>query len=113
MVHIMLTSQQQLDMQHLVLLPCMTILDQYQDLLFQVSAFTSYRAYCTLIILSCVIIIFLFFESSRVGLGGESARGLGKKIFVGRLPQEATAEDLRQYFGRFGRIADVYVPRVR
>lgn len=42
---------------------------------------------------------------------GESARGLAKKIFVGRLPQEATAEDLRQYFGRFGRIADVYVPR--
>lgn len=112
MVHIMLTSQQQLDMRHLVLLPCMTILDQYQDLLFQVSAFTSYRAYCTLIILSYAIFIYLF-ESCRVGLGGESARGLGKKIFVGRLPQEATAEDLRQYFGRFGRIADVYVPRVR
>ncbi|KAM1529501.1 hypothetical protein ACFX1Z_018702 [Malus domestica] len=42
---------------------------------------------------------------------GESARGLGKKIFVGRLPQEATSDDLRQYFGRFGRIVDVYVPR--
>lgn len=38
---------------------------------------------------------------------------MGKKIFVGRLPQEATAEDLRQYFGRFGRILDVYVPKVR
>lgn len=45
--------------------------------------------------------------------GGEPARGLGKKIFVGRLPPEATAEDLRQYFGRFGRILDVYVPKVR
>lgn len=42
---------------------------------------------------------------------GESTRGMGKKIFVGRLPQEATSEDLRQYFGRFGRILDVYVPR--
>ncbi|XP_068343899.1 heterogeneous nuclear ribonucleoprotein 1-like [Pyrus communis] len=42
---------------------------------------------------------------------GESSRGLGKKIFVGRLPQEATSDDLRQYFGRFGRIVDVYVPR--
>ncbi|KAF3438961.1 hypothetical protein FNV43_RR17236 [Rhamnella rubrinervis] len=42
---------------------------------------------------------------------GESSRGLGKKIFVGRLPQEATIEDLRQYFGRFGRILDVYIPR--
>ncbi len=38
---------------------------------------------------------------------------MGKKIFVGRLPQEATAEDLRIYFGRFGRILDVYVPKVR
>ncbi|XAR73990.1 hypothetical protein NMG60_11008135 [Bertholletia excelsa] len=42
---------------------------------------------------------------------GESTRGMGKKIFVGRLPQEATADDLRQYFGRFGRILDVYVPK--
>ncbi|GMY26035.1 RNA-binding protein Musashi homolog 2 isoform X1 [Fagus crenata] len=42
---------------------------------------------------------------------GESTRGMGKKIFVGRLPQEATAEDLRIYFGRFGRILDVYVPK--
>ncbi|KAG6666245.1 hypothetical protein I3843_Q026200 [Carya illinoinensis] len=42
---------------------------------------------------------------------GESSRGMGKKIFVGRLPQEASSEDLRQYFGRFGRILDVYVPR--
>ncbi|PON39788.1 Splicing factor-like protein [Parasponia andersonii] len=42
---------------------------------------------------------------------GESSRGGGKKIFVGRLPPEASVEDLRQYFGRFGRILDVYVPR--
>lgn len=41
-----------------------------------------------------------------------NSRGYGKKIFVGRLPQEATADDLRQYFGRFGRILDVYVPKV-
>ncbi|KAL3526783.1 hypothetical protein ACH5RR_011439 [Cinchona calisaya] len=38
-------------------------------------------------------------------------RGMGRKIFVGRLPQEASSEDLRQYFGRFGRILDVYVPK--
>ncbi|KAF8377548.1 hypothetical protein HHK36_030930 [Tetracentron sinense] len=43
--------------------------------------------------------------------GGEPIRGMGKKIFVGRLPQEASSEDLRQYFGRFGRILDVYVPK--
>ncbi|CAI0430221.1 unnamed protein product [Linum tenue] len=39
------------------------------------------------------------------------SRAVGKKIFVGRLPQEATAEDLRLYFGRFGHIMDVYVPK--
>lgn len=43
--------------------------------------------------------------------GREPMRGMGKKIFVGRLPQEATVDDLRQYFGRFGRILDVYVPK--
>ncbi|GFP88233.1 heterogeneous nuclear ribonucleoprotein 1 [Phtheirospermum japonicum] len=42
---------------------------------------------------------------------GEASRGMGKKIFVGRLPQEASVEDLRHYFGRFGRILDVYVPK--
>ncbi|XWS45268.1 hypothetical protein CRYUN_Cryun15aG0121900 [Craigia yunnanensis] len=42
---------------------------------------------------------------------GESHRGMGKKIFVGRLPQEATADDLHQYFGRFGHILDVYIPK--
>ncbi|XP_059623890.1 uncharacterized protein LOC132266896 [Cornus florida] len=42
---------------------------------------------------------------------GDSSRGMGKKIFVGRLPQEASADDLRQYFGRFGHILDVYVPK--
>ncbi|XP_028760489.1 heterogeneous nuclear ribonucleoprotein A/B-like [Neltuma alba] len=45
------------------------------------------------------------------GSKGEPIRGMGKKIFVGRLPPEATADDLRQYFGRFGRILDVYVPK--
>ncbi|KAH6760283.1 RNA-binding family protein [Perilla frutescens var. frutescens] len=43
--------------------------------------------------------------------GREVPRGMGKKIFVGRLPQEASADDLRHYFGRFGRILDVYVPK--
>jgi RNA-binding protein Musashi len=49
------------------------------------------------------------------GSSGPSAlplRGLGTKIFVGRLPPEATAEDLRRYFNNFGRISDVYVPKV-
>ncbi|KAJ7535875.1 hypothetical protein O6H91_12G049300 [Diphasiastrum complanatum] len=35
----------------------------------------------------------------------------GNKIFVGRLPPEATSEDLRRYFSNFGRIMDVYIPK--
>ena len=54
----------------------------------------------------------MFFILLQCWLGGESTRAMGKKIFVGRLPQEASAEDLRLYFGRFGRILDVYVPKV-
>ncbi|XP_023007076.1 RNA-binding protein Musashi homolog 2-like isoform X2 [Cucurbita maxima] len=46
-----------------------------------------------------------------VSVYGREFRGMGKKIFIGRLPQEASADDLRQYFGRFGRILDVYVPK--
>ncbi|KAK2357109.1 hypothetical protein P8452_71621 [Trifolium repens] len=42
---------------------------------------------------------------------GEPVRGMSKKIFVGRLPPEATTEDLRLYFGRFGHILDAYIPR--
>ncbi|KAI3841712.1 hypothetical protein MKX03_006856 [Papaver bracteatum] len=45
------------------------------------------------------------------GVAEPAVRGMGKKIFVGRLPQEASVEDLRHYFGRFGRIIDVYVPK--
>ncbi|PNY07500.1 RNA recognition motif-containing protein, partial [Trifolium pratense] len=41
----------------------------------------------------------------------EPVRGMSKKIFVGRLPPEATTEDLRLYFGRFGHIIDAYIPR--
>lgn len=43
--------------------------------------------------------------------GRDPIRGVGRKIFVGRLPQEATTEDLHRYFGRFGRILDVYIPK--
>uniref|UniRef100_A0A0E0HDN5 RRM domain-containing protein n=1 Tax=Oryza nivara TaxID=4536 RepID=A0A0E0HDN5_ORYNI len=42
-------------------------------------------------------------------LGG--SLGTGKKIFVGRLPQEANTDDLWDYFGRFGRIVDAYIPK--
>lgn len=37
--------------------------------------------------------------------------GARNKIFVGKLPSEATSEDLRQYFGNFGRILDVFLPK--
>lgn len=42
---------------------------------------------------------------------GDPVRGGSRKIFVGRLPPEANTDDLRQYFSRFGRILDAYVPK--
>lgn len=53
-------------------------------------------------------------QSSAFGSGGTQApsgAGVANKIFVGRLPSEATSESLRQYFGNFGRILDVYLPK--
>lgn len=37
--------------------------------------------------------------------------GVRNKIFVGKLPSETSSEDLRQYFGNFGRILDVFLPK--
>lgn len=49
--------------------------------------------------------------SAIYGRGPPSRGGMGNKIFVGRLPQEATVDDLYDYFGRFGRILDAYIPK--
>ncbi|XP_015786142.1 TAR DNA-binding protein 43 [Tetranychus urticae] len=34
-----------------------------------------------------------------------------RKIFVGRLTEDITTEDLREYFSKFGDITDVFIPR--
>jgi RNA-binding protein Musashi len=36
----------------------------------------------------------------------------GHKIFIGRLPLEATTDEVRSYFSKFGLILDVYLPKV-
>eukprot|EP01018_Ginkgo_biloba_P030513 Gb_27963 [translate_table: standard] len=41
----------------------------------------------------------------------EAPPRLGKKIFIGRIPVEATTEDLRLYFSQYGRVSDVYLPK--
>ena len=41
-----------------------------------------------------------------------SGGGARNKIFVGRLPSGVTSDDLRQYFGNFGRVLDVFLPKV-
>lgn len=40
-------------------------------------------------------------------------KSMGKKIFIGRIPMEANADDIRLYFSRFGRLLDVYLPKDR
>jgi len=34
-----------------------------------------------------------------------------RKIFVGRIPEEFTCDDLRNYFKKFGEISDVFIPK--
>ncbi|XP_072947142.1 TAR DNA-binding protein 43-like [Epargyreus clarus] len=40
--------------------------------------------------------------------GGAAAH---RKVFVGRCTESITAEDLREYFGAFGQVTDVFVPK--
>ena len=32
-------------------------------------------------------------------------------MFVGRCTDDMTAEDLREYFGKFGEVTDVFIPK--
>lgn len=34
-----------------------------------------------------------------------------KKLFVGRLPEGAAEKELEEYFGQFGELTDVYIPK--
>ncbi|XP_045495433.1 TAR DNA-binding protein 43-like [Colias croceus] len=40
--------------------------------------------------------------------GGSAAH---RKVFVGRCTESLTADDLREYFGAFGQVTDVFVPK--
>ena len=33
------------------------------------------------------------------------------KVFVGRCTEDITAEDLREYFNKFGEVTDVFIPK--
>ena len=49
--------------------------------------------------------------SSSVGVSGPASARAGPRVFVGKLSKESTETDLRQYFGQFGFVLDVYLPR--
>ncbi|KAH7276560.1 hypothetical protein KP509_39G011900 [Ceratopteris richardii] len=53
------------------------------------------------------------YEPPSAGYGSnvQPASAMGNKVFIGKLPHDATSEHLRNYFSSFGRIADVYVPK--
>jgi hypothetical protein len=44
---------------------------------------------------------------------GESALSteFNRKIFVGRLTEDVTCDDLREYFSKFGEVVDVFIPK--
>ena len=33
------------------------------------------------------------------------------KVFVGRCTEDMTAEDLKEYFSKFGEVTDVFIPK--
>ena len=47
---------------------------------------------------------------SRDGFGGNNSE-FNRKIFVGRLTENVALDDLREYFGKYGEIADVFIPK--
>lgn len=51
------------------------------------------------------------FEVKISGSKGEEGKPMSNKIFVGRMSEDITAEDLREYFSQFGEITDTYIPK--
>lgn len=47
----------------------------------------------------------------RIPNGKDGSSTAHRKVFVGRCTENITAEDLREYFGSFGQVTDVFVPR--
>lgn len=47
----------------------------------------------------------------RIPNGKDGGASAHRKVFVGRCTENLTAEDLREYFGAFGQVTDVFVPR--
>ncbi|CAA7395741.1 unnamed protein product [Spirodela intermedia] len=75
------------------------------------SGYGAYTAYISAATTYAALNAPTLYDNPGSSYGRVRRPGIGKKIFVGRLPQEANAEDLRQYFSRFGHIVDVYVPK--
>jgi len=43
--------------------------------------------------------------------GGDMNSEVSKKIFVGRVSEELTKADLKEYFSKFGEVTDVFIPK--
>ncbi|KDD74158.1 hypothetical protein H632_c1522p0 [Helicosporidium sp. ATCC 50920] len=50
-------------------------------------------------------------SSSGGSRQGPAQSRAGPRIFVGKLPREVGEADVREYFGQFGFVLDVYLPR--
>jgi RNA recognition motif-containing protein len=48
-------------------------------------------------------------SQEKKGLGGKEEKA-SSKIFVGRITENLTKEDLMDHFNNFGRVTDVYIP---
>ena len=51
--------------------------------------------------------------SASASAAAAASASAAPRIFVGKLPREATEQDVREHFSRFGFVLDVYLPRDR
>lgn len=54
-----------------------------------------------------MVVTYLFFLFFQEGL----IQQVPCKVFVGRCTEDMTADDLRDYFSRFGEVTDVFIPK--
>lgn len=59
---------------------------------------------------SCMVVFSSISHVSCVVLFQEEMN-VPKKLFVGRLPEGAAEKELQEYFGQFGELTDVYIPK--
>jgi RNA recognition motif-containing protein len=63
------------------------------------------------IIISTVILKSLAYETKQILFQEGQVQQVPCKVFVGRCTEDMTADDLRDYFSKYGEVTDVFIPK--